>query len=348
MATRNLTAVEGLRFLLFLGIFVFHCVSSWLPIGWGGVESFLVIGAFFLTRKQLKQEQRIKVGESFLHRIKRLYPVYITLVLCFTLALALYSRNLSWEPVWYLFSAQNFRCLFDNATYSVDTFIGHFWYISLDVWLFLVWVFILRLVPRRHLRVAFISSLCIGLLWRSLFILFVSDNVSIAYMIPIGQMDCWALGGLVALNISDNGQNNKIMWAELLIGAIGIVAITIYNASLHQCSITEAYQLYHSAEGYMHNPITGNILFFIALLSAGFLRYCIDSTKRHPILSAAPLVVLGGMTYELYCFHYPIRFVADHFIENDILMVLAALIATIVVSMLWNKWAMPIIKRVIH
>ena len=43
MATRNLTAVEGLRFLLFLGIFVFHCVSNWLPIGWGGVEAFLVI-----------------------------------------------------------------------------------------------------------------------------------------------------------------------------------------------------------------------------------------------------------------------------------------------------------------
>lgn len=40
MATRNLTAVEGLRFLLFLGIFVFHCVSNWLPIGWGGGRSF--------------------------------------------------------------------------------------------------------------------------------------------------------------------------------------------------------------------------------------------------------------------------------------------------------------------
>jgi peptidoglycan/LPS O-acetylase OafA/YrhL len=348
MATRNLTAVEGLRFLLFLGIFVFHCVSGWLPIGWGGVEAFLVIGAYFLTRKQLKQEQTIKVGESFLHRIKRLYPAYMAVILLFVGAQLVYTGKFNSVFFWFLFSAQNFRCLFPDASYSLGCFFGHFWYIGLDVWLFLIWIIILRLTPKKNLRIAFIISLCVGLLWRTLFIIFRPDNASIAYMIPIGQLDCWALGGLVAINVHDKGHSNKIMWAELLVGAVGIIAITIYNASLHQCDISEAYQLYHSAAGYLRNPITGNILFFIALLSAGVLRYCINSTKKHPILSVAPLVALGGMTYELYCFHYPIRFVADYFIENDFLMVIVALIATIVASMLWNKWAMPIIKRVIH
>ena len=348
MATRNLTAVEGLRFLIFLGIFVFHCVSSWLPIGWGGVEAFLVIGAYFLTRKQLKQEQPVKVGESFLHRIKRLYPAYMAVILLFVGAQLVYTEKFNTVFFWFLFSAQNLRCLFADASYSLGCFFGHFWYIGLDVWLFLLWVIILRFVPKRGLRMAFVISLCVGLLWRTLFIIFRPDNVSIAYMIPIGQLDCWALGGLVALNVNDKEQNNKIMWAELLVGAIGIIIITFYNASLNQCNMYEAYQLYHSAAGYMRNPVTGNIHLFVALLSAGVLRYCINTSKRHPILSTAPLVALGGMTYELYCFHYPIRYVADYFIGNEILMVLVALIATIVVSMIWNKWAMPIVKRVIH
>ena len=36
MSSRSYTAVEGLRFFLFVGVFVFHAVNYWLPIGWGG------------------------------------------------------------------------------------------------------------------------------------------------------------------------------------------------------------------------------------------------------------------------------------------------------------------------
>ena len=347
MATRNLTAVEGLRFLIFLGIFIFHCVSSWLPIGWGGVEAFLVIAAYFLTRKQLKQDQTLDVGKTFLHRIKRLYPVYLTIVLFFTLAYLMYSGVLKTVFFWYIFSAQNFRCLFENASWSLDCFLGHFWYISLDVYLFLIWVLILRFVPKKHYRTAFTVSLLAGILWRTVFVICVPDNISIAYMIPIGMMDSWALGGLVALNVNEKGENKNVMWVEISLGILGIVLLTIYNAYLHECSISDSYQLYRTAQGYMHNPLTGNTYFFVALLFAGLLRYCTDTKIKHPILSATPLVALGGMTYELYCFHYPVRYAVKHFIHNDVLMVIVALIATYVITVLWNKLAMPVVHKII-
>ena len=98
----------------------------------------------------------------------------------------------------------------------------------------------------------------------------------------------------------------------------------------------------------MHNPLTGNVHFFIALLFAGVLRYCIDVNRKHPILSAAPLVVFGGMTYELYCFHFPIRYAVNHYIQNDVLLVLIALFATLVVSLLWKNWAMPIVNKILR
>ena len=314
----------------------------------GGVEAFLVIGAFFLTRKQLKVEQeQIHVGKSFAHRIKRLYPLYISLVLLATAGYVYATHRLTAEPLWYLFSAQNFRCLFENATYHFDFLLGHFWYISLDVWLFLVWVIVMRLVPRKHLRTAFIISLLIGIIWRTLFIIYVPENISIAYMIPIGMMDCWALGGLVALNVNEKGANKNVMWMEIAIGLLGIVAITMYNAHLQDIDFGEAYQLFRRPSGYMLNPITGNIHFFIAFLFAGVLRYCIDTNRKHPVLAAAPLVALGGMTYELYCFHYPVRYAVKHFIHNDVLMVIVALIATYVVTVLWNKLAMPVVHKII-
>lgn len=75
MAGREYTAVEGFRFFLFLGVLVFHCVSRWFPIGWWGVEAFLVIGAYFLTSKYLNVKHTdISVDKALVHRIKRLYP----------------------------------------------------------------------------------------------------------------------------------------------------------------------------------------------------------------------------------------------------------------------------------
>lgn len=348
MSTRNLTAVEGLRFFLFLGIFTFHCAGRLFPIGWGGVEAFLVIGSYFFTSKYLKHERtEIEVWKAFLYRIKRLYPVYIALILFFSLSLILLRRRLTYEPLWYFFSLQNFRCLFDSATYSLDSFIGHFWYIGLDVWLFLIWALLLKFVPAKHLQKAFVISVIVGILWRTLFVLIIPSNPSISYMIPIGQLDSWAIGGLIALSVHKKRKNNRIVWTEIAIGLIGIVALTLYNAQYSNCGLLEAYQLWHSSNGYMLNPITGNIHLFIAILTAGILRYCIDTEKKHRVLSAAPLVALGGMTYELYCFHYPIRYVAKYFVHNDFLMIITALVATYLVALLWNKLAMPVVRRVL-
>lgn len=313
----------------------------------GGVEAFLVIGSFFLTSKYLKHEQQeIKVGETFLHRIKRLYPIYLTLVLVFSLALLLYIKGISFEPLWYIFSLQNFRILFENATYSLDSFIGHFWYIGLDVWLFLLWVIIMRLVPRRHLRIAMVFSVFLGIAWRTTCIL--TGKYEASYMIPVGQLDCWTLGGLAALSIKEKGKNDFLMWLEIVLGLCGVIALTLYNTQISGLDIEDSYQLWHSSEGYTHNVLTGNVHFVIAVLSVGLLRYCVDTSRRHPVLSAAPLVALGGMTYELYCFHYPIRYAVRHFIQNEVIMIIIALVGTLIVAYFWNKFAMPVFKRVLR
>lgn len=136
------------------------------------VGVFLVIASYFLTSKFLKTEQsEISVGEVFLHRIKRLYPAYLTIVFLFTVVLFAHTRRVNPESLWYILSLQNFRVLFDHATYDLDGFLGHFWYIGLDVWLFLLWVVIMRMVPRKYLKVAFVISVIFGIAWRTSFIL---------------------------------------------------------------------------------------------------------------------------------------------------------------------------------
>lgn len=99
MASRSYTAVEGLRFLLFLGIFGFHCISLWFPIGWGG-QAFLVIGAFFLTKKFInKNLKSIAIGDAFLHRIKRLYPVYIIIIVSAVAIFAISQHQINVDSI---------------------------------------------------------------------------------------------------------------------------------------------------------------------------------------------------------------------------------------------------------
>ena len=318
------------------------------PNRMGGVQAFLVIGAYFLTRKYLKGEQSsIKVGEAFVHRIKRLYPAYVTLIIVSVVLVYVSSHQVNIDSLWYLFSLQNFRCLFDGTWNSLEGYLGHFWYLGLDVWLFLLWVVMIRLVPKKQLRLAFVISLIFGIFWRTSFILLKPDTLSIAYVVPVGQLDCWSIGGLVALSTNDEGNNKRLTLVDFVVGTIGVVFLIGYNAIQHDCSIGEGYQLFHSASGYMKNPITGNIHFFIALMSAGILRYCLDTSRKHPILSSVPLVALGGMTYELYCFHLPILALMRHFVNNPLLLVFVALLVTYAVSWLWCRFAMPVINKIL-
>lgn len=348
MSSRNLTAVEGLRFFLFLGIFVFHCVSRWFPIGWGGVQAFLVISSFFLTNKYLGVNQKdIAIGSLFKARIKRLYPVYLAIIVFSVLFSLITKIGNPFDAIWYVLSAQNFRCLFDGYWSSLDFLLGHFWYIALDVWLFLIWIVLLKIIPRERYRIAFIFALLIGIGWRTTMLLLFSNNISFSYVIPIGMLDSFALGGLVALNVRENGLKDGIMWIDLLIGIVGVLLLTIYNAHLHNCSYIESYQLFCSASGYMHNPLTGNTFFFIALFFAGVVRYCINTTKRHRFLSIAPLVFLGGLSYELFCFHFPIQYVVRHIINNELIVFITALLITCVVSFVWKKYVAQVINRIL-
>lgn len=203
------------------------------------------------------------------------------------------------------------------------------------------------MVPKHRLRTAFIITLCVGLSWRTLSILMFPNNISLAYVFPLGQLDCWSIGGLLALDINKCGKSNRMMYTELIIGISGVLLLVLYNAWQNDISYIKSFVRFRNPNGYMHNPITGNVHFFIALLSAGGLRYCLDTTRKHPIFSSSPLVALGGMSYELYCFHFPIVLITSHFIINPLLKLIIALLATYIISLCWCRFVMPGVNRII-
>ena len=186
MAGDKLPAIQGYRFLLFLAVFLFHCISNCFSIGWGG-QAFLTLSSFFLTRKFYSKNE-ICFGKEFTHRLKRLYPSYIFIVFSAALLYVLHTRSIPYDVPVFLTSAQNFYWVLFGWDTPLSGILGRTWYITLDVYLFILWVSILKVVPKRKWTLVSICGIVFSIAWRVVCNL-VSDDRTVSYTILFGQMD---------------------------------------------------------------------------------------------------------------------------------------------------------------
>src|ERR1700694_1746963 len=89
-------AIDGLRAVAVLSVFIFHLKHQWLPGGFVGVDIFFVISGYLITSILLREYENksFRLGKFYQRRIARLFPALYTLAL-FTLAGAffLYSAQ---------------------------------------------------------------------------------------------------------------------------------------------------------------------------------------------------------------------------------------------------------------
>ena len=110
---RDNLSIEGLRVVLFLCIFLFHAWGEMFPLGWVGINFFLVITAYFFTKKWLQKPQsEVYVRQALWKRALRLYPSYLTVVLTMTALYIVARRQLPGDFFSYFLFAQNYQLEF--------------------------------------------------------------------------------------------------------------------------------------------------------------------------------------------------------------------------------------------
>ena len=312
----------------------------------GGVQSFLVISAFLLSYKWLaKDRSEVKPLHLFKRRVLRLYPAYLAIVVPVAIAFILFKHQLPDDLFYYFFSAQSFYWVFTDYSSDLITFTAHTWFITLSVYLFLLWVILLRYVPREKLKAVCIAVIVLAFLHRTLSVL-LTDSFYLSYIVPMGQMDAFAIGCLLAINLHEDERmerNKKTCAWDIGIGLLGIVLMTVYMAVKNEVNLWDAYIGHSLAE----DPWTVNNFFFVSLMGAGLIRYSMTNVK-HPIIGSHILVTMGKWIYTLYLFHWPIIQITKHFVDSKIMVGAISLIAVLTAAYLWDKFIEPHTKRLLY
>ena len=336
MAGKRLDSIQGYRFLLFLSVFLFHGISDWFSVGLGGVMAFLALSSFFLTTKLYKSDS-IDFGRLFLHRIKRLYPAYLFVVIWAAALVFAATRRVPYDVPAFILSAQNFFWVAFGWDTPLSGILGHTWYITLDVFLFILWVLVLKAAPKNKWLLISYLGIIISIGWRIACNL-LSDDRTLSYTIPIGQLDSYCIGSIVALNVIKGNTSRKYAYFDISLGAIGILSCIMLAGYQNGLNLLESYQFFASSSNYTHDPILVNLYLFVGILSAGFLRLCLSSDSN-TLLSKKWVVTLGNWSYELYLFHYPFLWALGYVGLNRVVGTCIALPLTILSAYIWHKYA---------
>ena len=334
--------IQGMRAIAVGMVVIYHLWPSALPGGFAGVDVFFVISGFLITGHLLREYQQtgaIALVEFWGRRAKRLVPA-AALVLTVTwvasrfllpatrladtagqiLASALYFQNwrLAWNSVDYLHA--------DAAPAPVQ----HFWSLSVEEQFYLGWPLLFlvaalvaltaRDVTRRRARghrvVLFLAAAVVaGSLWYSAY--YTHANPAGAYFVTTTRIWELGVGGLVAVLPAGLSR-----WIGRF-GLLGWAGLGLVIASAFVLSGNDAFPGVLALL-----PVGGSALLILGGSAAG--RF-----GPSKLTSTAPMVFIGGISYSLYLWHWPLIVEWDAWSGKSVNTISGAVLIVVSVLLSW-------------
>jgi peptidoglycan/LPS O-acetylase OafA/YrhL len=284
-----LPALDGLRVVAFLGVFMNHAPPAWWlpPVvarAWIGVELFFVISSFLLFtlfRIEYERSGRIDVAKFFARRLLRLYPVMIAAPLLF---MAANSRSLDVEGAWMQWL--NIATFSDNLLLVRSPsrgipFADHFWSLSFEFQVYaalpVIFYACVRLGRRRALWL--LAALwAAGIAWRSSYAYAMAPHPTI-YFAPWLRPDSVIAGMMLALAFDDIRGRPAFAAATFVVGVVGFVL---------------------TPSIFVAGPSQIPLFFFAAIACAALLWLALEFRWLGAFLAAPAMRYLGKISFGLY------------------------------------------------
>ncbi|WP_369819270.1 acyltransferase family protein [Tessaracoccus sp. ZS01] len=344
--------IEGLRAIAVAWVVLFHLSATMFPGGFAGVDVFFVISGFLITWQMVKEWERsgtVNIPRFYARRARRLLPA-ATVVLVFTAvagwlilppsehrflaidigASALYVIN------WVL-AARSVDYLATDVG-AIPSAVQHYWTLSVEEQFYLIWplLILLGLIVARRLgarrgsastgddnpqatfdhrrRVVGILLCAVALASFAWSIWHTSGNSANAYFVTTTRIWELAIGALIAIAMPWLIQRINRTVANAL-SAVGIAAV------LATAVVVTTY-----------TPWPG----YAALLPTLGCAAVVIAGCAHPdtwvarALGVAPMRLIGGLSYSIYLWHWPLFIFAElHSSDRPWLLPLAAALSVV-------------------
>ncbi len=314
---RHVDALDGLRGLAFLMVFVYHAyhpdpstpfqfgtevlIGRITGYGWLGVDLFFVLSGYLITGILLKQRRSKHYYRDFYaRRALRIFPVYyLAVVLALWLVPALHLQGPAGGPypwtvqIWFWLNLSNLVTAFNPLLVIPLT---HFWSLAIEEQFYLVWPWLLRRLPRRGLLWTTLGLLTAGEIGRNLpyVVSLVQRYPNFSYRITPLHCDGLLCGALLALLLQSPDYVSAAQLRRALTVVLWATAVLVCGLA-YGCSAT-GWNVFlvrwsYLAAGVFFTSVVGLILvrgpgFWLSRwFSARFLRW------------------IGALSYALYVVH---------------------------------------------
>ncbi|MCX6485271.1 MAG: acyltransferase family protein [Rhodoluna sp.] len=315
--------IQLLRAVAVLAVVGYHFGLGGFQYGFLGVDIFLVISGYLVGGGLLSEYRtsgRIDVRRFFTHRIKRLLPASVVVVIATTLLLyatnELTTRDLR-HALWSSLYVQNINLSFEGGDYLgkdlLPTYFVHFWSLSLEEQFYVFTPIILLLVALTKLKRPLIIFSAIGIASLALSLYQTSIGDSSAYFSLTTRAWQFILGMVVA-NLNPSRTYARALWTISILG-VGVFTLLI-NFDLG---------LLFPAPG----AIIPSVITALALVAGKSVPLKI------PIAGLQSTgVFIGDLSYSIYLVHFPISLLVASWIgkTENLFFVTGGLILTLTIA----------------
>ncbi len=306
----HLPALDGIRALSVLAVFLYHSRFPWAAGGFLGVESFFVISGFLITSLLLREwlgTGRIDLTGFWMRRARRLLPAVWALLLTAPLLATIWAPvtlpRLAEDTLAALAYATNWAYIVRQIPYfeqfAQPPLLQHLWSLAVEEQFYLVWPLTLwaavrglKIVSLRDAR-RLVPGLVLVALASSLWMAVTYDPAGDASRVYFGT-DTRAAGFVVGALLAAVWQPGAAAGSRRGTDLAGWAAIGLLLGA------------FVSVDEYTPWLYRGGFL-AVALLTALVIRLALPTgTRLSAVIGSRPFGWLGARSYGIYLWHWPV------------------------------------------
>ena len=304
--------VEGLRAVAVLSVLAYHAGLPVVTGGFAGVDVFFVLSGFLITGQLLREvgsTGTVDLPAFYGRRFKRLLPAATTVLVFTVIASWLVLPSTRLREVWGDVAASalyvvNWRLADRSTDYlaedALPSPVQHYWSLAVEEQFYVIWPLVLLVVGWTVTR----SRLPLGVVATGALLLIALPSLAwsawlthtspeTAYFVTTTRLWELAVGGLVACGGPLWQRLDPRAGAALLLGGLATLLVT--------------FVLVDSATPWPGLAALAPTLGTAACVVGGATAQGLPVR----VLASAPMVWIGGLSYSLYLWHWPLVLLTD-------------------------------------